>query len=184
MFKIPHTYNEWMDCLDAFKDETSENEVLDAMMFGTVEWQSGVAERFTQAIFNVIQYKLDNMQKNFNLRISKPVKSNIELENNFLYVRRTFKKLLNLSQINAFPKELSESIEKYIIDTADAFQNSLLDSAKKDRSGVIKSLVKKNAVNKLRDTDTIDKLNPVNETCERKVTKNAIPTGAKRRIIF
>ena len=88
MFKVPHTYNEWMNCLDAFRDEKMENEALYAMMQGSIEWQSGVAERFTKSIFDLIEYKLNIMQNNFNNRISKPAKSNMEIERNLICKKR------------------------------------------------------------------------------------------------
>lgn len=183
MFKNPHTYSEWMDCLDAFKDEKLENDALYAMINGTIEWQSGVAERFTKAILDTIQYKLNIMQNNFNTRMSKTVRSNREIENNLLYARRYFKKLLSLSKIKVFPEELSQYIEKYIVNTAEAMQNSLLDSAKRDRTGVITSLVKKNAVNRFNEVEPRETpINTVEEAVEETISK--VPVGAKRRILF
>lgn len=182
MFKAPHTYNEWMNCLDAFRDEKMENEALYAMMQGSIEWQSGVAERFTKSIFDLIEYKLNIMQNNFNNRISNPVKSNIEIERNLLYARREFKRLMMLSKIKVLPEELCQYIESYITKTADTMQNSLLDSAKRDRTGVILSLVRKNPVNKFNDIEVKQYLVNIDEEKINKV--NSGDSGAKRRILF
>lgn len=186
MLKVPHTYNEWMNCLDAFRDEKMESEALYAMMQGSIEWQSGVAERFTKSIFDLIQYKLNIMQNNFNNRISKPAKSNMEIERNLLYARREFKRLMVLSKIKVFPQELCQHIESYITKTADAMQNSLLDSAKRDRTGVIASLVRKNPVNKFSDVEVkqCSVTRGEDTDIERTNRANSGPIGAKRRILF
>ncbi|MGG7213203.1 hypothetical protein ACQPUY_06240 [Clostridium nigeriense] len=186
MLKVPHTYNEWMKCLDAFRDEKMENEALYAMMQGSIEWQSGVAERFTKSIFDLIEYKLNIMQNNFNNRISKPAKSSREIERNLLYARREFKRLMVFSEIKVFPQELCQHIESYITKTADAMQNSLLDSAKRDRTGVIASLVRKNPVNKFNDVEVKEhSVSQVIDTDEERASSaNNGHIGAKRRILF
>lgn len=186
MLKVPHTYNEWMNCLDAFRDEKMESEALYAMMQGSIEWQSGIAERFTKSIFDLIEYKLNIMQNNFNNRISKPAKSNMEIERNLLYARREFKRLMVLSKIKVFPQELCQHIEGYITKTADAMQNSLLDSAKRDRTGVIASLVRKNPVNKFSDVEVkqCSVTRGSDTDIERTNRANSGPIGARRRILF
>ena len=44
----PHTYSEWVAVLDMLKAKTDDEAVLNAMLQGTLEWQSGVAERFAR----------------------------------------------------------------------------------------------------------------------------------------
>ena len=46
MIQVPHTYAEWASVLDMLKEKQDDEAVLSAMQQGTLEWQSGVAERF------------------------------------------------------------------------------------------------------------------------------------------
>ena len=91
-----------------------------------------------------------------------------------------------LSKIKVFPQELCQHIESYITKTADAMQNSLLDSAKRDRTGVIASLVRKNPVNKFNDVEVKQySVTQVADTDEERINKaNSGPIGARRRILF
>lgn len=44
----PKTYSEWVAVLDMLKAKSDDEAVLSAMQRGTIEWQSGVAERFAK----------------------------------------------------------------------------------------------------------------------------------------
>ena len=44
----PKTYSEWVDVLNKLKTMDDDEAVLSAMQRGTVEWQIGVAERFSK----------------------------------------------------------------------------------------------------------------------------------------
>jgi hypothetical protein len=44
----PKTYAEWVYVLDLLKNKTDDAAVLQAIKNGTVEWQTGVAERFAK----------------------------------------------------------------------------------------------------------------------------------------
>ena len=48
--KTPMIYSEWVDILNILKNRTNDEEVLEVMKKGTIEWQSGVAERLTKKI--------------------------------------------------------------------------------------------------------------------------------------
>lgn len=152
MVKTPTTYAEWLNCFDRFRDEQFEEEVIVAMKNGTIEWQSGVAERFTKSLFDLIDYKIEFIMKSMNMKFSKQLKSKLEIENALLHTRRSLKKLLIFSSMESIPKDLRKKIKKYIEDTADTIQSAILDSVERDRIGEMVVLVKNNAVNKLYDT--------------------------------
>ena len=59
MIRVPHTYAEWAEVLKAYKDKTNDQDVLKAMQKGTLEWQSGVAERFTEKYLNATNNRLN-----------------------------------------------------------------------------------------------------------------------------
>ena len=52
MIPAPHTYSEWTKVIDIFKEKQNDTEVLIAMKSGTLEWQSGVADRFSKRMID------------------------------------------------------------------------------------------------------------------------------------
>ena len=52
MIPVPHTYAEWINLLACFTQRENDEEVLLAMQSGTLEWQSGVSERFSKKLKN------------------------------------------------------------------------------------------------------------------------------------
>ena len=64
--KTPMIYSEWVDILNILKNRTNDEEVLEVKKKGTIEWQSGVAERLTKRLINIVnermQYAIDKYQ--------------------------------------------------------------------------------------------------------------------------
>lgn len=56
---IPHTYSEWITVLNVLKSRENDEEAYAAMQQGTIEWQSGVAERFAQKLIDVVNFRMD-----------------------------------------------------------------------------------------------------------------------------
>ena len=50
----PTTYSQWVTILDMLKEKVDDQAVLDAMLNGSLEWQSGVAERFSKKLVDVL----------------------------------------------------------------------------------------------------------------------------------
>lgn len=65
MIKPPETYAEWVSIFDMIKDGNKEPEILEAMKKGQIEWQDGVSQRFTKALFSVLNKRLDVCKKTF-----------------------------------------------------------------------------------------------------------------------
>src|SRR5690606_13018319 len=57
----PTTYAEWIRLLDALKAGTDDDAVLPALMAGRLHWQSGVAERFTRVLGEVLDARLQRL---------------------------------------------------------------------------------------------------------------------------
>ena len=111
----PKTYSEWVDVLNKLKTMEDDEAVLSAMQRGTVEWQIGVAERFSKKLIDVINYRMN-------------------------------------AASDKFQKEIKRSKDRQhycqlIIDHANNVQRSLEESARKDRSGKLASILKNNRVN-------------------------------------
>jgi len=66
----PKIYSEWVELLDMLKAKTDDVEVLQALQQGSIEWQSGVAERFAKKLTDTINARMnaatDRFQKDLN----------------------------------------------------------------------------------------------------------------------
>lgn len=66
----PKTYSDWVAVLDMLKAKSDDEAVLYAMQKGTIEWQSGVAERFSKKLIDVINYRMNAASDRFQKEIS------------------------------------------------------------------------------------------------------------------
>ena len=61
----PATYADWIKLLDDLKEKTDDDAVLEAMQKGTLEWQSGVAERFSRKLVDAVNHRLNGATDRF-----------------------------------------------------------------------------------------------------------------------
>ena len=70
MMPAPHTYSEWTKVLDIFKAKEDDAGILPVMKEGTLEWQSGVAERFSKRLVDAVNTRMnaasDKFQRDMN----------------------------------------------------------------------------------------------------------------------
>ena len=140
----PMIYSEWVDILNILKNRTNDEEVLEKIKKGTIEWQSGVAERLTKRLINIVnermQYAIDKYQsvKYYDERGFIQSLLNLRKELKFLSV------VLNIAII---PEKDREQYRDLVVNQANIIQNSLEESAKNDHSGKLLSIVKNHRVN-------------------------------------
>lgn len=65
MVAVPHTYAEWVNVLEQLKEGMKDEEVVAAMQQGTLEWQSGVSERFSQRLVDTVNFRLKRADDKF-----------------------------------------------------------------------------------------------------------------------
>ena len=137
-------YSEWVDILNILKNRTNDEEVLEVMKKGTIEWQSGVAERLTKRLINIVnermQYAIDKYQR---------VKYYDErgFIQSLLNLRKELKFLSEVLNIAIIPEKDREQYRDLVVNQANIIQNSLEESAKNDHSGKLLSIVKNHRVN-------------------------------------
>ena len=73
----PKTYSEWIAILDMLKAKSDDDAVLSAMQKGTIEWQSGVAERFAKKLIDAINYRMNAASDKFSLLSNLANKSSL-----------------------------------------------------------------------------------------------------------
>lgn len=143
----PHTYSEWVAVLDMLKDKVDDEGVLDAMYQGTIEWQSGVAERFARKLIDVINYRMNSASDKFQREMGRAYGQERSIVQALLALRKEMCFLSKAINLPAIPEKDRQQYHQLVIAQANSMQNSLEDSAKKDRTGKLASIVRNNRVN-------------------------------------
>ena len=149
MIGTPHNYHQWMNVLDELKKKKNDEKVLQIMKEGTLQWQSGVAERFAKKLIDCINFRLDDAIDVFqrNLTLSRGRES--EVVKAILGLRRELNFLVQVVTIPVLPEKDRKYYKNLIVDQANQIQKSLEDSAKNDRSGKMSSIIRNHKVNTL-----------------------------------
>ena len=147
MIAAPHTYSEWVSVLEIFKAKSNDFEVLTAMKNGTVEWQSGVAERFSKRLIDSVNYRMNIASDKFQKDMSRAYGSEGAIVQALLALRKEMAFLIQAINLPALPEKNRQQYIQLVLDQANNVQKSLEDSAKKDRSGKLSSIVRNHKVN-------------------------------------
>lgn len=143
----PHTYSEWVAVLDMLKSKTDDEAVLDAMLKGTIEWQTGVAERFAKRLIDVINFRMNSASDKFQKEMSRANGQEGAIVQALLALRREMQFLSKAISLPVIPEKDRKRYHQLVINQADNMQRSLEDSAKNDHTGKLASLVRNNRVN-------------------------------------
>jgi len=147
VIKTPHTYSEWVVVFDALKNKSGDQAVIEAMYAGTIEWQTGVAERFTNRLIDAVNFRLNAATDKFQLDMKRAGAQDSGVIQALLGLRREMQFLSKAMNLPVIPEKDREKYYKLVLDHADAVQKSLEDSAKKDRTGKLSSIVRNHKVN-------------------------------------
>ena len=143
----PQTYAEWVTVLDMFKDKTDDENVLSAMRAGKIEWQTGVAERFSKKLIDVVNYRMKSATDKFQREMTRTGGQERAIVQALLTLRRELAFLAKAINLPVLPEKDRNHYVQLVISQANSIQNSLEDSAKRDRTGKLASIVRNNKVN-------------------------------------
>lgn len=143
----PKVYAEWVAVLDMLKAKTDDEAVLTAMQQGTIEWQSGVAERFATRLIDVINFRMDSASDKFQKEMGRAYGQERAIVQALLALRKEMCFLSKAINLPAIPQKDRQHYYQLVIDQANSMQTSLEDSAKKDRSGKLASIVRNHKIN-------------------------------------
>lgn len=143
----PKTYSEWVAVLDILKAKSDDDAVLSAMQKGTIEWQAGVAERFTKKLIDVINYRMNAASDKFQKEMTRSNGQERAIVQALLALRKELCFLSQAINLPVIPEKDRQQYYQLVISQANSMQSSLEDSAKKDRSGKLASIVRNNKVN-------------------------------------
>lgn len=147
--KPPNTYAEWVSVLDMLKEKVDDQEVLQAMLQGTVEWQSGVAERFSKKLIDTVNYRVNSATDKFQKEMSRTHGQKRAIIQALLALRKELSFLAKAINLPSLPEKNRQDYYQLVISQANRIQSSLEDSAKTDRSGKMTSIVRNNKVSDL-----------------------------------
>ena len=143
----PHTYAEWIPVLEMLKNKTDDEAVLQAMQNGTVEWQSGVAERFSKKLIDAVNHRMNAATDKFQKEMTRTQGQERAIVQALLALRKEFRFLAQAINLPALPEKDRQHYYQLVISHANGVQSSLEDSAKKDRTGKLASIVRNNKIN-------------------------------------
>ncbi len=147
MIAAPHTYAEWATVLTIFKEKSNDTDVLPAMKAGTLDWQSGVAERFSQRLIDAVNSRMNMASDKFQLDMNRAAGSEGAIVQALLALRKEMMFLADAIDLPVIPEKDRLTYRNLVLAQADGMQKSLEDSAKKDRSGKLSSIVRNHKVN-------------------------------------
>lgn len=147
MISAPHTYSEWSSVLAVFKERSNDDEVLVAMKTGTLEWQSGVAERFSKKLIDAVNTRMNMATDRFQKEMNRSGGLESAIVQAILSLRKEMMFLADVINIPAIPEMERQQYQNLVLEQANNMQKSLEDSAKMDRSGKMSSIVRNHKVN-------------------------------------
>lgn len=147
MMQSPRTYAEWAKILMVFKDKSNDADVLAAMQGGTIEWQSGVAERFSKKLIETVNFRMNAAVDRFQKEVSRSQGQEGVIVQAILALRKELSFLTKALNLQALPERERKQYMALVRQQADKIQKSLEDSAKNDRSGRLSSVVRNHKVN-------------------------------------
>ena len=147
MIQTPHTYSEWNAVLDMLRDRQDDAAVLAAMQQGTLAWQSGVAERFAKKLVDTINARMNAATDKFQKSMSRSGGQEGAIVQALLALRKELSFLVKAIDLPVIPEKDRAQYCNLVREQADQIQTSLEDSAKKDRSGKLYSIVRNHKVN-------------------------------------
>lgn len=147
MISVPHTYSEWVSILDIFKSKSNDQEILAVMRNGSIEWQSGVAERFSKRLIDSVNYRMNLASDKFQRDIGRAYGSEGAIIQALITLRKEISFLAQAINLPVLPEKERHYYLQLVIEQANNMQKSLENSAKKDRSGKMASIVRNHKIN-------------------------------------
>lgn len=151
MIESPHTYAQWAKLLKQFGDGGCDAEVVPAMKNGTLEWQPGVADRFSKHLSNALNKRIKSALDQFDTDLGHASSMEEGYVRSLNGLQRSFAFIRDAAALPCVPEEYRIQFVELVQDAANKAQQSLEDSAasidRTERTGQIPSLVRNHPVN-------------------------------------
>lgn len=131
-----------------YRDEReNDEEVLLAMQSGTLEWQSGVAERFSKKIIDSVNERMNLASDRFQQAISKSHGEEGAIIYAILALRKEMAFLAETMNLPVLPDKDRQTYINLVLEQADKMQETLEKSASNEKSGKMRSIIRNNRIN-------------------------------------
>ena len=143
----PQAYAEWVNVLTVFKNKDDDETVLKMMKSGTIEWQYGVAERFSTKLIDAVNYRMNVASDKFQNDLLKSQGYEGAIIQAILSLRKEMTFLAEAINLPVIPDKERQHYLNLVIEQANSMQKSLEESAKQDRSGKMSSIIRNHKIN-------------------------------------
>ena len=142
----PKIYIEWVNILNLLKERKNNEEILEKMENGKLEWQDGIAQRFVDKLTQVINYRIKIATDKFSQDLSRGTRNERVTVQSLIALKKEFLFCSRICKIRILPDEIQKKLYELIADQAKNIQTSLENSAKNDRTGKLLSIVRNNKI--------------------------------------
>ena len=147
----PTNYAEWVeifDYIESWEIGHTDSKVNQALNNGTIKWVSGVAERYTNRLLDLINNRFNKLNKFYNDRCANNF-SLFEFQKTLITFRKELIFLKQLANLKTLPDNIKEKLSVDIMEFAKNAQKNLEAGASKDLSGEIKRMVLGNRIDNI-----------------------------------
>lgn len=147
----PSNYAEWCEIFDEIESwEIGHFDVTvdTAIKQGSIKWVSGVAERFTNRLLDLINSRFNRLEQFYSDRCSL-CNDFFDFSKTLISFRKELIFLKKLANLHFLPEEIKTKIQENILDFAKNAQQDLENGAKKDLTGELKRIVLSNRVDNI-----------------------------------
>lgn len=138
----PGTYAEWVPLLERFRD--GDDSVLDLLLAGTLEWTNVVAERWTARVADAFEVRLKAVTSRLQLALDRSRGDVFSVSKALLGARRALAPLHAAAAMPCAPESVREHFAGEVARFAARTQESLEDSAKRNRADVLVKALRDN----------------------------------------
>jgi hypothetical protein len=145
MLPIPRSFAQWLDVIEQMKSGLRDQETLELMHKGGYDFSGVGAERFVQELTAAVNARIDRAHGAFQREMAYAGNERI-LVNAMLRFRKEFRFLHGAIDLHFIPAEYHRKLDDLITQQARKVQQSLEQSARRDKSGRLASIVRNNRV--------------------------------------
>jgi len=125
MNNSPRVYAEWLPLLDRFRE--GDDSALPAMQSGTIDWTSGVAERWTTQVSNAMTARLQALSRQLQTGLNRSTNT-FGVSRSMIDARRALAALRALASLPCAPENvrnhLTAELERFIAQVQESLEKS------------------------------------------------------------
>lgn len=137
----PRTYAEWVPLIDRFG--RGDDEALEAMRDGSIDWTAGVAQRWTARFHAALSLRLRDASARLQVALDRAAGNSFAVSAAMLGTRRSLRAIALATELPCLPDDVREHLAAELRRFIDGTQSSLEESAERlrhDGGALLKAL--------------------------------------------